>query len=503
MSLTGSTTEEKIYNFLIKKLSNVYGVCGLMGNLYAESGLNSKNLQNTSNKKLGLTDEEYTQKVDNGTYTNFVKDSAGYGLAQWTYYTRKQSLLDYAKSKGKSIGDLETQLEFLVKELAGYKSVWQCLVGCNSVRVASDSVLVGYEKPANQSESVKKKRAEYGERYYKQFSEKKTEQKGGNIMYSRQKVVDLVNSWIGKKESDGSYKSIIDTYNSYNGTLPRNTKMQYGWAWCACTWSALAIKLGYTAIMPIEISCYYLIERAKKMGCWQEKDNYVPAPGDAILYDWQDSGSGDNTGTPDHVGTVVYVNESAGYFEVVEGNYSDSVKKRTMSINGKFIRGFITPKYDDNTVSSPKLTGGKSVSEVAQEVIAGKWGSGDTRKKQLASAGYDYATVQAKVNEILNGGAVKTTATVNTSTPVKEVKATCAAQKYSKSLAGTYKTTANLYMRNDAGTNKKALVVIPKGTKVKNYGYYSVSGSKWLYVQCTVGDTLYTGFCCGGYLSKC
>ena len=80
------------------------------------------------------------------------------------------------------------------------------------------------------------------------------------VKYSRQKVVDTANSWIGKKESDGSYKTIIDTYNSLGAAnLPRKTKMEYSWAWCACTWSAIAIKLGYTAIMPIEISCYYLI----------------------------------------------------------------------------------------------------------------------------------------------------------------------------------------------------------------------------------------------------
>jgi hypothetical protein len=53
-----------------------------MGNLYAESGLRSNNLQNTYEKKLGMTDEQYTAAVDNGSYTNFVRDAAGYGLAQ-------------------------------------------------------------------------------------------------------------------------------------------------------------------------------------------------------------------------------------------------------------------------------------------------------------------------------------------------------------------------------------------------------------------------------------
>jgi len=154
------------------------------------------------------------------------------------------------------------------------------------------------------------------------------EQKGDKeSMFSRQKVVDLANSWVGKKEADGSYKSIIDIYNTLPAyQLPRRTKMLYGWAWCACTWSALAVALKYVAIMPIEISCYYLIEAAKKMGVWQENDAHIPDPGDAVLYDWDDDGAGDNTENPDHVGTVTYVNQDSGYVVVTEGNYGNAVK---------------------------------------------------------------------------------------------------------------------------------------------------------------------------------
>ena len=86
----------------------------MMGNLFAESALSPINLQNTYEKKLGYSDSTYTTAVDNGTYTNFIKDSAGYGLAQWTFWSRKQNLLNYAKSKGVSIGDLNMQLEFLM-----------------------------------------------------------------------------------------------------------------------------------------------------------------------------------------------------------------------------------------------------------------------------------------------------------------------------------------------------------------------------------------------------
>ena len=162
--------EKIIWNFLTGKGLNAYAVAGIMGNLYAESGLMPNNLQNTYNNKLGKTDAEYTAAVDNGSYGNFVKDSAGYGLAQWTYWSRKQALLNHAKQAGVSIADLNMQLGFLWEELQGYTAVMDALKKAGSVRAASDAVLTGYEKPADQSETVKKKRAEYGEGYYKKYA---------------------------------------------------------------------------------------------------------------------------------------------------------------------------------------------------------------------------------------------------------------------------------------------------------------------------------------------
>ncbi len=519
MSLIGKTVEEQIWNFSMARVGNAYGVAALMGNLYAESGLNPRNLENLCERRLReagkpyCTDESYTAAVDSGKIDReeflhpLPGKQYGYGLLQWTTAGRKAGLYDYVKSKGVSIGDLEAQLEYLFKELgASYKAVLNALKTAASVREASDIVLKKFECPVDQSEAAKVKRAGYGQKYYEQYAgaSGKPKQEGSNMGYSRQQVVDLVNSWIGKKESDGSYKSIIDIYNTQK-SFPRGTKMQYGWAWCACTWSALAVKLGYTAIMPVEISCYYLIEQAKKMGVWVENDGYVPRPGDAVLYDWQDSGTGDNTGAPDHVGTVTEVYPSAGYFVVVEGNYSNQVKKRTVSINGKYIRGFISPKYSDNAVKPAAVSRDKDVTTLAHEVIAGAWGTGEARKTKLAAAGYDYATVQAKVNEILNGSAAKpNTETQNQSQPTeKKVTATESAQKYDKGVAGSYKTTANRYLRNGAGSNKKALALIPKGTSVKCYGYYNVAnGAKWLYIQVAIDGVLYTGFSHAGYLKK-
>ena len=334
---------------------------------------------------------------------------------------------------------------------------------------------------------------------------------GGMVVgKSRQAVVNLVNSWEGKNEADGSYKEIIDIYNSYTGAFPRGTKMEYEWAWCACIWSALAIKLGYTDIMPIEISCYYLIEAAKKMGIWIEDDRHVPKHGEAVLYYWKDGAnfaSTDCTGAPDHVGTVIEVYEDAGYFVVMEGNYGNAVKKRTISINGRYIRGFIAPKYDDDTVVLPAPSGGKNITTVAREVIAGAWVNGDARKKALEAAGYKYADVQAEVNRILNGNAVKPSNPVQSQNQEvkKKVTATCYAKSYDKSIAGTYKVDADggLYCRNDAGANKKALCVIPDATEVRCYGYYTkFNGTKWYYIQFTMDGVQYTGFSSSKYLVR-
>lgn len=120
-----------------------------------------------------MDDETYTAAVDSGTCGNFVKDSAGYGLAQWTFWSRKQALLTFAQGKGASIGNLRMQCEFLMKELTeSYKSVLAVLKSAGTVRQASDAVLLGYERPADQSTAVQEKRAAYGETYLERYAGK-------------------------------------------------------------------------------------------------------------------------------------------------------------------------------------------------------------------------------------------------------------------------------------------------------------------------------------------
>lgn len=447
------------------------------------------------------------------------------------------------------------------------------------------------------------------------------------MSYLRSKVVAQAKAWIGCKESDGSHKEIIDVYNSHT-PLARGYKVQYTDAWCATFVSAVAIKCGYTDIMPTECGCDKMIELYQKLNCWKEDDSYTPDAGDVIFYDWDDSGSGDNTGSSDHVGIVESVSGST--ITVIEGNYSDSVKRRTLQVNGKYIRGYGLPKYTETstaasttTTSSTKAAATTTAKpETIWNYLLGKIGNaygvaglmgniyaessllpnnlqntGNTKLgmtdaeytaavddgsyTKFSSDGYGYGlcqwtystrkaallayaeaqnasignldmqlafiykeisesyssllttlknatSVKAASDAVLTkyekpadqSDSVKTkragygqtyydkyagssTSSTSSST-VTEKKATDAAKSGpTSSLAGTYVTTANLNMRNGAGTGKSVMVTLPKGTKVQNYGYYtSYNGTKWLYVQVTYKNIKYTGFCSSEYLKK-
>lgn len=160
---------------------------------------------------------------------------------------------------------------------------------------------------------------------------------------TRTQLVVQMQSWLGCKESDGSHKKIIDLYNSHKPRA-RGYKLRYKDPWCAGTVGAAAVACGATDIIPMEVSVSKLITLAKRKGIWVEADDYVPMPGDLPIYYWDDSGKGDCKSGASHVGVVEKVED--GEITVIEGNYSNSVKRRTIKVNGRYIRGYIVPVYD-------------------------------------------------------------------------------------------------------------------------------------------------------------
>lgn len=211
-------------------------------------------------------------------------------------------------------------------------------------------------------------------------------------MKTRNDIVKTAQSFIGCKESNGTHKKIIDIYNSHK-PLARGYKVSYSDAWCATFVSAVAIKCGCTDIIPTECSCNSMIKLFQKLDSWQEWDGYTPKKGDIVFYDWQDNGKGDNVGSANHVGIIEVCNGST--ITVIEGNKNNSVSRRIINVNGRYIRGYGTPKYKEPKVKQ------KTHAEIAKEVVKGKWGNGKERKERLEKAGYNYNRVQSIVNNIL------------------------------------------------------------------------------------------------------
>ena len=547
MSLHGNSVEERIWNYLYEKIGNKFGVAGLMGNLYAESGLIFNRVEMLCLKRLKengktYTDVTYTADVDSGKISRaeFLNPLPGkvygYSIAQWTSTNRKAGLYDSAKAKGVSIADEENCLEFLLTELNGsYKSVMSVLKNAKSVREASDIVLKKFEVPANMGTSVQEKRASYGQNYYNKYAKiNGVSSLGGNTMTESEfcrKVATWLDSYLGCAEGSAKHREILSIFN--NSRLCTRYTMTVNDAWCATAVSAAFIACGLTSIFPcVECSCNNMITKAKNAGIWIENDAYIPKVGDVILYDWQDNGVGDNMGSSDHVGIVYSV--SGNSFVVIEGNYSNTVKKRNLVVNQRCIRGFIAPKYSSkatsSTPSTPSTPSKPTTSTSTKLNSTVKWkGTTITELNVRKWAGTENATcsfspLKAKVSVdvcdsvkakdgstwyyikyngkygFVHSSYVRSTS-ASASSPATSSSKVEGAQNFNKAIAGTYKVTSSdgLNLRLGAGTSKGKILAIPSGGTVKCYGYYNVSGGvKWYYVAYKT----YTGYVSSQYLKK-
>ena len=363
----------------VKKYAAIFGICvhsPIIAQAILESGWGKSKLAATYHNYFGLkcgtkwtgksvnmnTQEEYEPGVLTTIADNFrVFDSMEEGVKGYFEFIQ---LSRYQNLKG--ITDPKTYLETIKED--GYAT--------SSAYVQNNMNLV------------------------EQYELTKYDNEKGDNMGDRQKPGNWLVQYKGIAEGSEQHKAILKVFN--DSGLCTRYKMTVNDAWCATSVSSAFIASGLTGIFPcVECSCENMINLAINAGIWVENDAYVPDVGDVILYDWDDNGIGDCTGWSDHVGIVVSCDGST--IRVIEGNKSNTVGYRDIAVNGKCIRGFITPHYAAGGSTTP--TPSKSVQDVAKEVINGQWGNNPDRQKKLEAAGYNYQEVQNAVNAILKGNA--------------------------------------------------------------------------------------------------
>ena len=211
------------------------------------------------------------------------------------------------------------------------------------------------------------------------------------------KIIKVAKKYEGCRKYSDRHRKLIQIFNTVK---PNGYTAHISDLWCAEGISAWAIeaygKDNAKKYFPLSAGVPDMVYKAKKLGIWKESDKTIPVIGYWVAYDWQDSGKGDNTGSPDHIGLVIKVEKNK--FTVLECNKGVESKcgDRIMDINGRYIRGYITPNY--NKVEKSADAERKRINKLADEVLHGKYGNGSERKKRLGS---DYESVQAEVNRRL------------------------------------------------------------------------------------------------------
>ena len=407
---------KEMWEYFMGVIRNEYGVAGLMGNLNVESLLKSDNLENAYEREIGMNDAEYTQAVDEGRYTKFATDHAGYGLAQWTVADRKGPLLEYAKELGVSVGDYMMQCKFLVKELENrFSVVLNDLVNAKSIREASDSVCKKFERPANQSESALQNRANFGQRIYDKchVEEKKEEPKveepfDGKCYASR--VIAVAEGEVGYHEKatnadldDPTANSGYGNWNKYARDIDSKYPNWYngkknGYDWCDIfvDWNFIT-AYGYENAL--RLTCQP--EKSFGAGCrsslryYRQQNRFFtsdPQPGDQIFF-------GSDPTEVYHTGLVVEVKD--GNVITVEGNNKDAVIRCTYSVTNRNICGYGRPAYDVKVEQDVVTDKDKDEPVKKDEETVYVVKLGDTLGKIAAQYNVTVAEL-AKFNEIAN-----------------------------------------------------------------------------------------------------
>lgn len=188
----------------------------------------------------------------------------------------------------------------------------------------------------------------------------------------RRKVINTAKKYVGIKQWGSQHKKLVDLFNTVK---PDGARMTYDAPWCACFASAVEIEalgsVGARRICPLSFNCGTIVSKSKEMGTWVENDNYIPEEADWILYDWQDTGRGQNTGIPDHVGIVESVKD--GIITVIEGNKGTTKQcaRRRLNVGGRYIRGFVHIPYERLATKKKTLRVGSKIKIVKDSKIYG------------------------------------------------------------------------------------------------------------------------------------
>lgn len=350
------TVPEIIYERVTAVGFTKEAACALLAQIQKESLFKPENLEDGRNNSLGMTDWQYVNAVDNGTYTNFVNDAAGFGLAQWTFKTRKQNFLNYFKSRGKSIADLETQISFLLWEMKSYfGGIWNKCQTSHDLKELTWVLLDTWENPAEKLSNMVE-RYGYAQLWYEKFKNRNDvmeEASGMTKQEAIKKVLDLARSEIGYREKASNsnlddktanagganwtkYARDLGKTNWYNGG-------KNGYAWCDVFVDWLFYKcfgdpLGRNMICQPAGSagagCLYSAQYYKNNGCWRTNS---PQAGDQIFFTY-------SAGEYSHTGIVEQVNGDT--VTTIEGNTSDSVGRRNYNIGSPNIAGYGRPKWE-------------------------------------------------------------------------------------------------------------------------------------------------------------
>lgn len=353
------------------------GAIGMLGNLQGEtSDFDPMSCETQYLNRYGLTDAEYTRRADAGEKIHgdyyFTHDSAGYGIVQWTYWSRKKGLLDFAKAVGKSVGDLDVQIAYMLKELSGYyTAVWKVLTATESIAEAVKICVTAYEKPANQADAISRRTA-YANKWSQRILDDNTVQpskpvqnKPAGESYDRRKVIALALTEVGYLEKKSADQLDNQTANAGSANYTKYARdldalgdfyngRKQGYAWCdvfvdwlmvQCFGEAAALKLLCAKPKSSGAGCTYSLNYYIRAGQFHKRGE-KPEVGDQIFFG--------AVGNSNHTGLVYKVDDTTVY--TVEGNTSGAdgvvpnggaVCKKSYLRSYSGIAGYGRPAYND------------------------------------------------------------------------------------------------------------------------------------------------------------